>query len=164
MPGFKVIGLPAKQGDLTCDRRPQHRLYYSNDAHLQTWRDKVTAAADKAVASGALPVALKGVPVAVEITWTLPRPKSHWGTGRNAGLLKPEAINAFPTSAPDLDKLTRAVFDALTKSKALHDDAQITDGVIRKRYASTPHLQLPDTTPDPFDVLPVPGVVIRIET
>ena len=53
-------------------------------------------------------------PVIVTVDFYLPRPKSHYGTGRNAGALKPSAP-AEHLTMPDLDKLTRAVGDALTR-------------------------------------------------
>lgn len=39
------------------------------------------------------------------------------------------------TTRPDLDKLTRAVFDALTDAHIWHDDAQVVGLVATKRYA-----------------------------
>lgn len=52
------------------------------------------------------------------------RPKSHYGTGRNAHRLKPSAPRAH-TKKPDLDKLIRAVGDALTNAGVIEDDARI---------------------------------------
>jgi Holliday junction resolvase RusA-like endonuclease len=58
------------------------------------------------------------------------RPKSH----RTAsGALKANAP-AFPTSAPDFDKLVRSVCDALTKV-IYADDSRIVRAVIEKRFA-----------------------------
>lgn len=66
-------------------------------------------------------------PVSVTVEFVFARPSSHYGTGRNAGRLKPSAP-VWKTTAPDLDKLERALFDALTQSGAVRDDARIVTG------------------------------------
>ena len=73
--------------------------------------------------------------VTLEVTFRLPRPKGHYGTGRNAGLLKPSAP-WFPASRPDLDKLLRSTFDALGEAGVWGDDAQVTTVAARKDYAT----------------------------
>lgn len=40
-----------------------------------------------------------------------------------------------PFVKPDLDKITRAIFDAITISQVIKDDAQITRAVLEKVYA-----------------------------
>ena len=52
------------------------------------------------------------VPVVLELAFYFARPKAHFGTGRNAGTLKPSAPHHM-SRTPDLDKLVRAVGDAL---------------------------------------------------
>ena len=76
-------------------------------------------------------------PVSVTVNFYLPRPKSHYGTGRNAGALKPSAP-AEHLTMPDLDKLQRAVGDALTRL-AWRDDSQIVAWHAYKHYATTDH-------------------------
>lgn len=76
-------------------------------------------------------------PVSVTVDFYLPRPKAHYGTGRNAGALKPSAP-AEHLTMPDLDKLTRAVGDALTRL-AWRDDSQIVAWHAYKHYATTDH-------------------------
>ena len=75
-------------------------------------------------------------PVSVTVNFYLPRPKSHYGTGRNAGLLKPSAP-AEHLTMPDLE-LVRAVGDALTRL-AWRDDSQIVAWHACKHYAATDH-------------------------
>ena len=53
------------------------------------------------------------------------RPKSHFGTGRNAGKLKKSAPRCHVVK-PDLSKLVRAVEDALT-GIIWRDDSQVID-------------------------------------
>jgi crossover junction endodeoxyribonuclease RusA len=60
-------------------------------------------------------------PVEVWATYFLPRPKT---VGRD-----------FPSVPPDLDKLERGLFDALTKAGVWSDDALVVDSHPSKRYA-----------------------------
>lgn len=71
-------------------------------------------------------------PLEMIVVFQQGRPKCHYGTGRNAGVLKHDAP-LFPESAPDGSKLTRAVEDAMSKVIYV-DDAQIVDQLVRKRY------------------------------
>jgi Holliday junction resolvase RusA-like endonuclease len=52
-------------------------------------------------------------PVYLSLKFIFPRPKSHYGTGKNAATLKANA-HEYHTTKPDLDKLVRCVKDALT--------------------------------------------------
>lgn len=60
------------------------------------------------------------------------RPKSHYGTGRNASKIKSSSPEHH-TKKPDLVKLVRAVEDALT-GIIWKDDSQVVMGVIGKYY------------------------------
>lgn len=53
-------------------------------------------------------------PIELQITWVMPRPKSHYGTGANVGKLKPSAP-MFCTSLRrgDSDNLEKLVCDAM---------------------------------------------------
>lgn len=73
-------------------------------------------------------------PLAVELIFYVPRPKGHYGTGRNAGTVRPSAP-AHPTTRPDVLKLARGVEDALT-GVIWRDDAQIVDERLVKRYGA----------------------------
>ena len=71
--------------------------------------------------------------VSVSITFYLRRGVGHYGTGRNAERLAPRSP-VYPTKPPDLDKLTRAIFDSLTDARVWVDDAQVCSMLIRKRW------------------------------
>ena len=73
-------------------------------------------------------------PVSVDVTFYLPRPKGHYGTGRNAGTVRASALR-FPAAMPDLDKLLRAVLDALTDAGCWKDDGQVVAVSAAKRWA-----------------------------
>lgn len=75
-----------------------------------------------------------GVPLRCDLTFFLPRPQGHYGTGKNASKLKASAPR-FPTGKPDRDNLDKAVCDAITAAGVWGDDSQVVDGRIRKRYA-----------------------------
>lgn len=91
------------------------------------WRQEVATQARRQL----LGVTLKG-PLVADVVFRLPRPKGHYGTGRNAATLKPSAP-AFPSTRPDGTKLWRAAEDALL-GIAYHDDGQIVDQRVRKVY------------------------------
>lgn len=147
-----AYGNPVKQGDLT---RSQHGvLYHSNRKALLPWRDTVAAAAREAIAAAypdaGVPLYGRGVPVRVGVVWTFDRSGAHFGSGRNADTLKPSAPSEH-VHAPDLDKLLRAVFDALS-GPVWHDDRQVARLTDTARVYPGQHR----------DALRIPGVVIRV--
>jgi Holliday junction resolvase RusA-like endonuclease len=74
-------------------------------------------------------------PVAVKCEFTFARPKNHYGTGKNAEVLKDWAPH-WMIGAPDTDKLLRLVGDALTIAGVLGDDCQIAVFRGEKRWDS----------------------------
>ena len=71
-------------------------------------------------------------PVRLFVCFDMPRPKGHFGTGRNAGKLKDSAPKYCPKK-PDLTKLVRAVEDAITRV-VWRDDALVVQQHTVKRY------------------------------
>ena len=70
-------------------------------------------------------------------TFIMPRPKSHYGTGRNSGKLKPSApIRYQHTVKPDIDNLLKFVLDALN-GIAYVDDKQVAFCSAKKRYTDS---------------------------
>lgn len=118
---FVSLGTPAPQGSKTpwgTESNPRTR----------PWRD--TVAHDAREAKNGEP--LEG-PLSLHVVFWFPRPKSHFGTGRNAGVLK-ESAPKFVIAKPDLDKLVRAVGDALTTAGVWRDDSQAVMVTASKRY------------------------------
>ena len=72
--------------------------------------------------------------VSITIEYRFRRPKSHYGTGRNAMKLKAKAPR-YLTTKPDIDKLDRAILDALT-GLIWHDDSQVFEIRSRKQYVN----------------------------
>lgn len=62
-------------------------------------------------------------PISLTVAFYFARPKSHYGTGRNAGVLKESAPERY-TQKPDTDKLIRTIGDCLT-GIVIRDDCQI---------------------------------------
>lgn len=93
------------------------------------WKNLVTQEAGK-IANGLL----EG-PLRLEVVFWRARPMSHFGIGKNAGVLK-AAAPAYPATRPDATKLLRGVEDALT-GVFYRDDAQIVHQVVGKRWGET---------------------------
>lgn len=81
----------------------------------------------------------KGTAISVEANFVFARPKSHYGTGKNADVRKASAPTMH-TSKPDIDKLLRAALDALTIARVWHDDSAVAEVVSVKGYSSVPYV------------------------
>jgi crossover junction endodeoxyribonuclease RusA len=112
---FQVPGLPAPQGS---KRHVGRGVMVESSKRLKPWRNDVACAALKARQS--FEAALLEGPAHVRVRFVLPRPKSH---RRASGELKPNAPR-YPSSKPDVDKLLRAILDALT-GVLWRDDSQV---------------------------------------
>jgi Holliday junction resolvase RusA-like endonuclease len=148
-----IGGTPVGKGSLKCigTRGTRQHVLVEDNPRTQHWREEIARAAHAAE----FEVAGQGQAVGVEITSTLPRPASHYGTGRNAKRVRPSAPD-FPTvkGTGDVDKLARLVLDALEDSDVLDNDAQVVEVLSRKVY--------PDHAWPFPDGLDAPGVRIRI--
>lgn len=107
-----VAGIPRPQGSKRAFVRPGalHATMVESSKHVKDWRADVRAAAWDAWQEQP-----HAGPVAVDVRFWFARPKSHYRTGKNAQTLR-EAASAdwCMTNKPDVDKLTRAVCDALS--------------------------------------------------
>lgn len=101
----------------------------SDNPKLKGWRKTVAAAAGAKWEGEPI----EGESLEVETHFFMERPKNHWGTGRNAHLLKDWAP-AAPLTIPDVDKLQRAILDALT-GVVYKDDNLVTCAPPEKHYA-----------------------------
>lgn len=117
---IRIYGTPAPQGSKTAIVRNGRAIMFESSKKLPEWRETVLMGATIARAEqGGLTIL---GPVTVMMTFHMPRPKS---TSRK-----------YPNSAPDLDKLVRAVGDALQESEVLANDGQIVTLVAHKVYAA----------------------------
>tara|TARA_R110002110_G_scaffold136051_1_gene320644 strand:- start:80 stop:523 length:444 start_codon:yes stop_codon:yes gene_type:complete len=74
-------------------------------------------------------------PITMEVVCAFPRPKSHYGTGKNEGKLKEKAAPDF-FQKPDLDNCLKFVMDALQINSIWYkDDCIINKATIDKIWA-----------------------------
>jgi len=145
---FRVLGTSAPAGSkrtgviYRTDRRTGAKIPVIDAAgHVKTfvkdqsgqrgkdWRSAVAGAAYEAMEGREL---LSG-PTFIELTIIRQRGPGHYGSGRNAHRVLPSAPS-YPATAPDIDKLTRAVFDALTGT-AWVDDGRCVSMTVEKVFA-----------------------------
>lgn len=142
-----VYGAAAPQGS---KRHVGNGVMIESSKKVKPWRQDVKAAALAAIEELPDWAPLDG-PLSVSMTFAFARPKGHFGTGRNAALLKASAP-ARPATIPDLSKLVRSTEDALTGS-VWADDARVVEyRRLGKHYVTSGDL----------DVLTMPGCVIRV--
>jgi Holliday junction resolvase RusA-like endonuclease len=128
---FTVAGVPAPQGSKTVARSSSGRSFVREDnPETEPWRNAVAAAAVEAM-GGREPL---GNPLYVEVTFRFARTQDHYRSGRHAGELKDRAPTYKP-KRPDLDKLVRALGDAITGIVCV-DDAQIVELYAVKCFGS----------------------------
>lgn len=132
---FKVVGTPAPQGSKRAftNKKTGRARVVEASSKVKPWRADVRAAAEAAIEGD--PGELWEAPVSVSLKFYMPRPKSHYGSGRNAGVVK-ESAPLFPASIPDVDKLARAVLDALT-GVVFADDKTVVRLSASKLYATS---------------------------
>ncbi|MCA9843224.1 MAG: RusA family crossover junction endodeoxyribonuclease [Dehalococcoidia bacterium] len=121
---FFVPGAPAPQGS---KRHVGNGVMVESSKAVGPWRERVALAAHQAMRAMGWPPHVGAVTVA--LAFLMPRPKS---------LPKTRTVEA--TKRPDIDKLVRACFDAMT-DVCFTDDSQVVGMRASKRYA------LPDESP-----------------
>lgn len=129
---FTIPGIPQQQGSKTFTRAG---FGYEANKNLAPWRRDAIACARDAKAELGVADSVPVFTEAIEVIMVayFPRPQSHYGTGRNAGVLKANAP-IWHSSAPDNDKVQRALGDALTQSGLIKDDRLIVHWDASKLY------------------------------
>ena len=129
---FGVNGIPGAQGS---KRHVGGGRLIESSKKVKPWRAAIDKAAREAMAKVDLTQPITD-PVHVAVTFYFTRPASHWRTGRNAHLLRDNAP-ADPTGrgVGDVDKLARAVRDALTTAGLIADDSLVVRREARKAWA-----------------------------
>lgn len=117
---FTVTGIPTPQGSKRAFVRNgrANLVEVAGDA-LKQWRHRVADAATMAMIEQDWRTA--DDPVAVHILFRMPRPKVR-------------RDDVWHGTRPDVDKLVRAVFDALTTARVWHDDCLVADLLTWKHY------------------------------
>lgn len=130
----RVYGTPVAQGSMKCvGGRGRHQLVDNKNAALKPWRAAVAAAGQRLVDHHQL--AILTCPLQMDVVFTVGLPRT----------VKPEdrpwpSLKAARTAdgGGDLDKMVRAVGDALT-GVLFRDDSQVCVSTVAKVYPHTPH-------------------------
>lgn len=112
---FDVYGIPAPQGS---KRHVGNGRMIESSKKVAPWREAVRWSAVQARKGQTLEGAL-----AVWIIFTMPKPKGA-----------PKSRRTWPDRKPDLDKLVRSTFDAMTDAGVWGDDGQVVSLLTGKRY------------------------------
>ena len=111
---FSVRGKPIPKGS---KRHVGHGIIIDANRKTKPWQQLCTM-----VAAEHAPAELWTGPVEMNLVFYLPKPGNV-----------PKSRLGYPTTRPDLDKLTRAVKDALA-GLIYANDGQVTDMTTKKRY------------------------------
>lgn len=127
-----VHALPKAMGSKVAGVTKDGRAYMRDQgtAKLRTFQAEM-----KSELRRVAPAFLLAGPVSVGIRVKTLRPKSHYGTGRNAAVLRSDAPT-WVFVKPDVDKLARAVLDCAT-GIIWRDDAQVASLSIEKQYTQS---------------------------
>ena len=125
-----VYGTPGPQGS---KRHVGNGRMIESSSKVKPWREAVVWAARE---NGQK---IAG-PVGVSIVFTLPKPASA-----------PKRRTTWPGRKPDIDKLVRSTFDALSTAGTFEDDARVVDLRATKVYPG-----------EGFGALDVPGCLIHL--
>jgi len=137
-----VYGLPAPQGSKRAFVVKGRAMMVESSKAVKPWRSAVEQAVMLAFPPGGRhdPIICRG-PVHLDVTFTMPRPKSA-------------KTGARPSTRPDLDKLLRSTKDALKTAGVYEDDGRVVSVIAQKYFVE-----------DQSDekVLSLPGAVISVE-
>ena len=124
---FRVPGQPVPQGSM---RAYNSHVVHANASRLLPWRAAVTAAAQAAITEHD-ETWYGDHPMRVDALFTFAPLQKHF----HRGGLRSDAPY-YRSTRPDLDKLIRAVLDALTDAGVWADDAQVVMITSSKTYGA----------------------------
>lgn len=131
--GYFVAGTPVPQGSKRAWLGKDNHVHMTEDAGKRhtSWRFELSGQArQQMVDTGYIEPFTQAIHIS--LNFKQHRPLSHYGSGRNDRVVKATA-SQFPVKVPDIDKLTRAVLDALT-SIVWVDDSQVVKLTANKSY------------------------------
>ena len=114
---FFAAGMPATKGSMRAFVRGGRPVVTHDNARTKPWQAVIGYAATQAG------VRLASGPVLVEARFYFPRPSGHLG---KRGLKPSAPAHPLTRSSGDVDKLARALLDALT-GVAYADDSQVVE-------------------------------------
>ena len=124
---WMTVGIPVPQGS---KRHVGNGIMIEQSAGLPAWRNQLIYDIQKAADGFQFEAGIN-----VTLDFRFPRLKSHYRTGQYAHLLKDDAPT-YKISRPDIDKIIRAVMDAMTYSGVIKDDANCYLIMSRKMYCN----------------------------
>ena len=127
---FFIAGTPKPQGRPRAFSRGGFSKVYSP---MTEWKEKVQYHSEKQIE---LSKFFQNEALEVELKYYFKHPKSHYRTGKNAGLLKDWARTEKVTKRPDLDNLNKAILDAMQTAKLINDDSYIVKLTSSKEYST----------------------------
>jgi crossover junction endodeoxyribonuclease RusA len=128
---FEVPGKPRTQGSMTLWQGANGKEHAKHSDHTMNHRN-LAISISRAAWGGRPPITSA---VAVSITASFARPASHYGTGRNAEILKASAPERPISRAyGDGDKIGRLILDALEIAGVYADDSQVVVLRVEKVY------------------------------
>lgn len=135
---FTVVGTPVPQGSMRSFERAGRTFTKSSNAGpLEKWRGDIRNACTRLWHGRDLMVPeLSSAPIQIRLVFRQERPKGHY-LPANSKRPEPVLREGMPTWWPggkDLDKLARAVLDALT-NVLYQDDSQVVSLGAVKRFA-----------------------------
>lgn len=153
---FTVTGTPEPGGSKKAYVVNERAVVVDANPRVKGWRDQVASAALQV-----RPADLLRGPLAVEFTFFVPRPKGHYGTGKNAGVVKDSAPR-YPAARPDVLKLARGTEDALT-DVLWADDALIVEERLMKLYGEPARCEITVWVLDAVQPVAIPEHVCDLE-
>lgn len=128
---FTVYGKPAQMGSKKAFVRGGRAIITDdNSQKRKQWANAVSTVAAEEMAGRDLIT----VPVWLQASFYFARPKSHFGSGKNADVLK-DSAPVEHGQTPDLDKLLRCLNDALT-GVVFRDDSLVSHVVCRRLWTT----------------------------
>ena len=124
---WMTVGIPAPQGS---KRHVGNGIMIEQSASLPAWRNQLIYDIKKAANGYKFDGGIN-----VTLDFRFPRLKSHYRTGKYSNILRDDAP-LYKITKPDIDKIIRAVMDAMTLSGVIKDDANCYLIMSRKMYCN----------------------------
>lgn len=126
---FTAHGVPITQGSVKSYpvKGGKGVRTVSKTPPLIEWREIVREAAERAMREAGLET--QDGSAIIRLRFYLPRPKNA-----------PKTVDIKPMRGKDMDKLERAVYDAITNAGVWTDDSRVCDAIITKRFCVGPDL------------------------
>jgi crossover junction endodeoxyribonuclease RusA len=123
---FTVLGEPIPQGSMKAflPKNGKFPIVTADNKKTKPWRQQIAGQCFAIMPDSGL---TRETPVQIEIHFYFPRPKSSKAVSK--------------TTKPDVDKLARAVLDALT-GVAFEDDSQVVRLIASKEFGMPPRAEI----------------------